>query len=77
MIMGAMSRLNWRGRKAIPDGVWLAKLMERKPRMLIALALADKMARAIRAMLTRHEDDRELADAVAAQRNCCARDKSR
>lgn len=66
LIMGAMSRLNWLGRKAIPDGVWLAKLMERKPKMLVAIALANKMARAIWAMLTRNEDYRELAGAAAA-----------
>ena len=65
LIMGAMSRLNWLGRKSIPDGVWLAKLMERKPKMLVAIALANKMARAIWAMLTRNEDYRELAGAVA------------
>jgi transposase len=65
LIMGAMSRLNWLGRKSIPDGVWLAKLMKRKPKMLVAIALANKMARAIWAMLTRNEDYRELAGAVA------------
>lgn len=66
LIMGAMSRLNWLGRKSIPDGVWLAKLMERKPKMLVAIALANKMARAIWAMLTRNQDYRESAGAVAA-----------
>lgn len=59
LIIGAMSRLNWLGRKSIPDGTWLAKLMERKPRMLVAIALANKMARAIWAMLTKNEDYRD------------------
>jgi len=54
-----MSRLNWLGRKSIPDGTLLAKLMERKPRMLVAIALANKMARAIWAMLTKNEDYRD------------------
>ena len=66
LIMGAMSRLNWLGRKAIADGAWLAKLMERKPRMLVAIALANKMARAIWAMLTRNEDYRDPAGVASA-----------
>ena len=44
----------------------MAKLMERKPKMLVAIALANKMARAIWAMLTKNEDYREPAGAVAA-----------
>src|SRR3546814_15281711 len=48
LIIGAMSRLNWMGRKAIPESSWLARMMARKPRMLVAIALANKMARQIR-----------------------------
>jgi transposase len=55
LIIGAMSRLNWLGRKSIPSGSWLARMLERKPRMLVAIALANKMARAIWAMLTKKE----------------------
>ena len=66
LIMGAMSRLNWFGRKTIPQGTWLARMLARKPRMLVAVALANKMARAIWAMLTRNEDYRNPAPAVAA-----------
>src|SRR3546814_10872948 len=47
LIIGAMSRLNWMGRKAIPESSWLARMMARKPRMLVAIALANKMARQI------------------------------
>ena len=36
----------------------------RDPRMVLAIALADKMARAIRAMLTRGEDYRVPATAA-------------
>ncbi|MFC4594570.1 IS110 family transposase [Sphingobium tyrosinilyticum] len=53
LIIGAMSRLNCLGRKSVPDGTWLARMIARKPRMLVAIALANKMARAIWAMLTR------------------------
>lgn len=47
LIIGAMSRLNWMGRKSIPESSWLARIMARKPRMLVAIALANKMARQI------------------------------
>src|SRR3546814_2321444 len=45
LIIGAMSRLNWMGRKAIPESSWLARMMARKPRMLVAIALANKIDR--------------------------------
>ena len=41
-------------------------MLARKPRMLVAIALANKMARAIWAMLTKGEDYRDPARAVAA-----------
>lgn len=66
LIIGAMSRLNWMGRKSIPKGSWLARMLERKPRMLVAIALANKMARAIWAMLTKGEDYRDPALTAAA-----------
>jgi len=66
LIIGAMSRLNWLGRKSIPESSWLARMMARKPRMLVAIALANKMARTIWAMLTKNEDYRDPAQAVAA-----------
>lgn len=66
LIIGAMSRLNWLGRKSIPKGSWLARMLAKKPRMLVAIALANKMARAIWAMLTRNEDYRNPDPAMAA-----------
>lgn len=66
LIIGAMSRLNWLGRRSIPEDSWLAKMLVRKPRMLVAVALANKMARAIWAMLTKNEDYREPALTVDA-----------
>ncbi|WP_141718190.1 transposase, partial [Bradyrhizobium elkanii] len=66
LIVGAMSRLNWLGRKSIPKGSWLAQILVRKPRMLVAIALANKMARAIWAMLIRKEDYRHPTQAVTA-----------
>jgi transposase len=55
LIIGAMSRLNWLGRKSISEGSWLDRLKGRKPRMLVAVALANKMARMIWAIATRKE----------------------
>jgi transposase len=66
LIIGAMSRLNWMGRKSIPEGSWLAQMMARKPRMLVAIALANKMARTIWAMLTKQQDYRVPAAATVA-----------
>ena len=67
LIVGAMSRLNWVGRRSIPEGSWLARMLARKPKMLVAIALANKMARAIWAMLTKNEDYQDPARALAVQ----------
>ncbi len=66
LIIGAMSRLNWMGRKSIPESSWLARMAARKPKMLVAIALANKMARTIWAMLTKNEDYRDSAMTVPA-----------
>jgi transposase len=66
LIIGAMSRLNWLGRKSIPERSWLARMMARKPKMLVAIALANKMARMIWAMLTKEIDYRDLTISAAA-----------
>lgn len=66
LIIGAMSRLNWVGRKSIPETSWLARMVARKPRMLVAIALANKMARTIWALLTKNEDYQVPTQAVLA-----------
>ncbi len=65
LIIGAMSRLSWLGRKSIPESSWLARISARKPRMLVAIALANKMARTIWALLTKNEDYRDSAQVAA------------
>ena len=65
LIMGAMTRLTPRGRLSIPPGSWLARMLERKPKMLVAIALANKMARQIWALLTKQEDYREPVQLTA------------
>ncbi len=66
LIIGAMSRLNWLGQKSIPKASWLARMIARKPKMLVAIALANKMARTLWALMTKNEDDRVPAQVVAA-----------
>lgn len=66
LIIGAMSRISWMGRKSIQDGSWLNRMMKRKPKMLVAIALANKMARTIWAVLTKEEDYRDPAKTAAA-----------
>ena len=65
LMLGAMSRLNWLGRKGIVEGSWLGKLVTKKARMLVAIALANKMARQVWSMLTNGQDDRDPAQVSA------------
>jgi transposase len=39
-----------------PHNSWLISMLERKPRMRVAIALANKMARGLWAMVTKQED---------------------
>lgn len=66
LIIGAMSRLNWLGQRTITEGSWLSRMLARKPRMLVAIALANKMARQIWAMLTKNENYKNPTHAVRA-----------
>jgi transposase len=61
LIIGAMAVVRWASRKGAPEGSWLARMMAKKPRMLVAIALANKMARGIWAMPTKEEDYRNPA----------------
>jgi transposase len=58
LIVGAMAVVRGASRKGAPEGSWLNRMLARKPRMLVAIALANKMARSIWAMLTKEEDYR-------------------
>lgn len=66
LIIGAMARLTARGRKTVREGSWLARMLARKPKMLVAIALANRMARQLWAMMTKGEDFRDPASAGAA-----------
>jgi transposase len=56
LIIGATGLIRWARRKGAPEGSWLARMLARKPPMLVAVALANKMARGIWAMITRQEN---------------------
>jgi transposase len=58
LIIGAMSRIRWIVRKGVLPDNWLGRLLGRKPRMVAAVALANKMARIIWAMMTREQNYR-------------------
>ena len=58
LIVGAMSVIRWIVRKGGSPNRWLAALVACKPKMVAAVALANKMARMIWAMTTRGEDYR-------------------
>jgi hypothetical protein len=52
----AVVRVACRGKGA--EGTWVYRMLMRKPPKLVAVALANKMARSIWAMLTKQEDFR-------------------
>lgn len=64
LILGAMAVVRWRSRGGGRPGSWLAGMLARKPKMLVAIALANKMARMIWAILVRHEEYRDPKGAV-------------
>lgn len=49
LITGAMAVVHWASRRGTDDP-WLARMLQRKPRMLVAVALANKMARIVWAL---------------------------
>lgn len=65
LIIGAMSVINWACRKGAVPGTWLHSMLQRKPRKVVAIALANKMARMLWAMETRKENYRDPQLATA------------
>ena len=58
LVTGAMAVIRWALRRGAPGNPWLARLLERKPPMVAAFALANKMARGIWTMMLCEEDYR-------------------
>lgn len=59
LIIGATAWLTVHGRKSVWEGSWLARILAKKPKMLVTIALANRMARQLWAMMTKREDFRE------------------
>jgi transposase len=55
LVVGAMSTIRWSRRKENFADSWLGRIIARKPVKLAAVALANKMARIIWAVMTREE----------------------
>lgn len=65
LISGAMAVLQAVERFDTPGNGWLKRLLARKPRMVAAIALANKMARGLWAMMTKQEEYRNPVAAMA------------
>jgi transposase len=55
LIIGAMAVVRWAARKRAAEGSWLARMLAKTPRLAVAIALANKMARSVWAMLIKGE----------------------
>jgi transposase len=64
-IIGASSVVQQATRCGAPGGSWLARMLSRKPRMLVVVALANKMARTVWALLAKGETYRSPAVAAS------------
>ena len=58
LIIGASAVVLQANRRGAPRGSWLENMLARKPRMLVSVALANKMARMVWALMTKNEDYR-------------------
>jgi transposase len=53
LILGASAVVSRAGRRGAPEGSWLARMLARKPKMLVTVALANKTARVVWALLVK------------------------
>lgn len=56
LITGAMAVVQHASRKGALDRSWVGRMLAKKPRMLVAIALANNMARGLWAMFTTNKD---------------------
>ncbi len=56
LIIGAMSVISASERKGRCEDPWLAHMLEKRPRMVVAVALANRMARRLWAMMTKEQN---------------------
>jgi transposase len=65
LITGAIGVVRWAARRGVTSGSWLGRMMSKKPRMLVAVALANRMARVAWAIMAKGGIYRDPAIAVA------------
>lgn len=53
LILGASSVVRQAAHRGLPEGSWLGRMVVRKPRMLVIVALANKLARIVWALLAK------------------------
>jgi transposase len=53
LIIGASAVVRWVARNGAPADSWMARMVARKPPMLVRVALANKMARIVWALMAR------------------------
>jgi len=65
LVSGAMATIGWAARRGGTSDPWLARMLAHKPRMLVAVALANRMARIAWALMTRGENYRACPPVAA------------
>ena len=63
LIIGASAMVRQATRRGAPSGSWFGRMLARKPRMLVIVALANKMARIVWAMMVSGETYRRPQEA--------------
>ena len=53
LVSGAMTVVRWASRKGAPEGSWLARMLKKKPRLVVGVALANRLARIAWALMTK------------------------
>ncbi|MBB3957816.1 IS110 family transposase [Novosphingobium sediminicola] len=65
LIIGSSSVVLQASKRGAPKGSWLERMLARKPRMLVTVALANKTARVVWALLVKQEDYKAPVAALA------------
>ncbi len=65
LVIGSNAVVKYASSRGAPEGSWLAGMLARKPRMLVTVAQANKMARIVKAVLVRKENYRAPVAAAA------------
>jgi len=53
LVSGAMTVVRWASRKGAPEESWLGRMIKKKPRLVVAVALANRTARIAWALMTK------------------------